>query len=141
MDVFGWFVAAGSSLLTAVLYPFILHRLKKMDDKRDQAQEERRKEKEMELAQIQANSEGIKLILRYMLERYHAEYMIQEFVTPDQRRLYRDIYEAYEGLHGNGEGTKMEEEIMELPVRTDVHPVNPFVTLLKKQPEAKEEES
>ncbi|WP_304729920.1 hypothetical protein, partial [Dubosiella newyorkensis] len=90
MDVLGWVVATGSSLITAVLYPFILHRLKKMDDKRDQAHEDRKKEKAKELAQIQANSEGIKLMLKYMLERYHAEYMIQGFITPDQRRSYSD---------------------------------------------------
>lgn len=138
MDVFGWLVAAGSSLLTAVLYPFILHRLKKMDDKRDQAQEERRKEKALELAQVQANSEGIKLILKYMLSRLHAEYTIQKFITPDQRQNFRDIYTAYEGLHGNGEGTKMMEEIMELPIRTDIHPLDPFVTLIKKSADFQE---
>lgn len=138
MDVLGWVVAAGSSLLTAVLYPFILHRLKKMDDKRDQAHEDRKKEKAQELAQIHANSEGIKLMLKYMLERYHAEYMIQGFITPDQRRSYSDIYEAYVGLHGNGEGTKMKEEIMNLQIRTDLHPVNPFITLLKKSADSQE---
>ncbi len=71
-------------------------------------------------------------MLKYMLERYHAEYMIQGFITPDQRRSYSDIYEAYVGLHGNGEGTKMKEEIMNLQIRTDLHPANPFITLLKK---------
>lgn len=138
MDFLGWAVAAGSSLLTAVLYPFILHRLKKMDDKRDRAQEERRKEKALELAQVQANSAGIKLILKYMLGRYHAEYTIQGFITPDQRQNFRDIYTAYEGLHGNGEGTKMMEEIMELPIRTDIHPLDPFVTLIKKSADSQE---
>lgn len=138
MDFLGWAVAAGSSLLTAVLYPFILHRLKKMDNKRDQAQEERRKEKALELAQVQANSAGIKLILKYMLGRYHAEYTIQGFITPDQRQNFRDIYTAYEGLHGNGEGTKMMEEIMELPIRTDIHPLDPFVTLIKKSADSQE---
>lgn len=110
----------------------------KMDDKRDQAHEDRKKEKAKELAQIQANSEGIKLMLKYMLERYHAEYMIQGFITPDQRRSYSDIYEAYVGLHGNGEGTKMKEEIMNLQIRTDMHPVNPFITLLKKSADSQE---
>lgn len=138
MDFLGWAVATGSSLLTAVLYPFILHRLKKMDNKRDQAQEERRKEKALELAQVQANSAGIKLILKYMLGRYHAEYTIQGFITPDQRQNFRDIYTAYEGLHGNGEGTKMMEEIMELPIRTDIHPLDPFVTLIKKSADSQE---
>lgn len=138
MDVLGWVVAAGSSLITAVLYPFILHRLKKMDDKRDQAHEDRKKEKAQELAHVQANSEGIKLILKYMLSRLHAEYTIQKFITPDQRQNFRDIYTAYEGLHGNGEGTKMMEEIMELPIRTDIHPLDPFVTLLKKSADSQE---
>ena len=138
MEIWGWLVAAGSSLLTAVLYPFILHRLKKMDDKRDQAHEERRKEKAQELAQVQANCEGIKLILKYMLSRLHAEYTIQKFITPDQRQNFRDIYTAYEELHGNGEGTKMMEEIMELPIRTDIHPLDPFVTLLKKTADSQE---
>ena len=138
MEIWGWLVAAGSSLLTAVLYPFILYRLKKMDDKRDQAHEERRKEKAQELAHVQANSEGIKLILKYMLSRLHSEYTIQKFITPDQRQSFRDIYTAYEGLHGNGEGTKMMEEIMELPIRTDIHPLDPFVTLLKKTADSQE---
>lgn len=138
MEIWGWIVAAGSSMLTAVLYPFMLHRLKKMDDKRDQAQQDRKKEKAEELAQIQANSEGIKLILKYMLEKYHAEYMIQKFITPDQRRNFHDIYTAYVSLHGNGEGTKMMEEIMELPIRTDLHPINPFITLLKKSADSQE---
>lgn len=79
-----------------------------------------------------ANSEGTKLILFYMLERWHAEYMAQEFVSTQQRKQYEEAYCAYHNLGGNGNGTAMWEEIQELPVRNDKPTVNPYIKLLKK---------
>ena len=73
------------------------------DQKKEKAvAEEKIKQKEEKIAQIRkANSEGIKLVLRYMLNRYHTEYMIQGKITYSQYKDWMDMFEAYRALGGN----------------------------------------
>lgn len=69
-------------------------------DKKDV--EEKAKQKEEQIARIRkANSEGIKLVLRYMLNRYHTEYMIQGKITYSQYKDWMDLFAAYTALGGN----------------------------------------
>lgn len=73
------------------------------DQKKEKAvAEEKIKQKEEKIAQIRkANSEGIKLVLRYMLNRYHTEYMIQGKITYSQYKDWMDMFAAYRALGGN----------------------------------------
>lgn len=67
-----------------------------------------------------ANSRGTMLILKYMLERYHAEYMHKGYVTEEQYKLFEDIHDAYSDLGGNGYGDRMWQDVRSLPIKNDV---------------------
>lgn len=74
--------------------------------------EEKNKQKEEKIAQIRkANSEGIKLVLRYMLNRYHTEYMIQGKITYSQYKDWMDMFVAYRALGGNSIAMDWNEDI------------------------------
>ena len=79
---------------------------------------EQRKERAKENAKRDTNSNGTKLILFYMLQRLHTEYKYQGYVTYDQRSNFKDMYDAYHGLGGNGYGTKMWNEVQELECKS-----------------------
>lgn len=80
----------------------------------------------------EANANGTRVMLLYMLERLHTEYKLQGFVSHEQRNRFREIYEAYHNLGGNGYGTALWEDITELEIRNDETIVSPYAKLLKK---------
>lgn len=80
---------------------------------------EQRKARIEEDKKRNANCEGTKLMLFYMLQRLHTEYTLQEYITYNQRETFREFYEAYHGLGGNGYGTKMWEDIKKLECRNE----------------------
>lgn len=82
--------------------------------------EKQEKEKEINDARNEAQAEGTMLMLRYMMQRYHTEYMLQEFVTTEQYRNFEEIYNVYHSLKGNGTATKWFDEIKELEIRDDI---------------------
>lgn len=70
--------------------------------KREELKEKENKEKYEEIDRIRkANSEGTKLILRYMLNRYHTEYRIQGKMTYGQYKDWMELFAAYRALGGN----------------------------------------
>lgn len=79
------------------------------------------------------NGEGLKIVMRYMLQRYHAEYMMQGFVTSHQRSDFLEAYELYKTKGGNGTAEGWYKEVIVLPVRDDLPVVNPYLELLKKR--------
>lgn len=86
--------------------------------------QEQKKEQKEEKKQNEATNKalvgGVMLQLRYMLQRYHTEYMLQEFVTTEQYRNFEEIYNVYHSLKGNGTATKWFDEIKELEIRDDI---------------------
>lgn len=85
----------------------------------------------------EASSNGTKVMLLYMLERLHTEYKLQGFVSHEQRNRFREIYEAYHNLGGNGYGTALWEDIEELEIKNDERVVSPYAQLLKEVYEKK----
>lgn len=81
---------------------------------------EQKEEKKQNEATNKALVDGVMLQLRYMLQRYHTEYMLQEFVTTEQYRNFEEIYNVYHSLKGNGTATKWFDEIKELEIRDDI---------------------
>lgn len=75
--------------------------------------------------------EGIKSILRYMLQRYHGEYMLHGHLSSHQKAEFLETYEVYRTLGGNGTATGWKEDICKLPVRDDLPAVNPYLEILK----------
>ena len=89
--------------------------LLKEQKKKESDKDKIAQEKEEEIASIRkANSEGIKLILRYMLKRYHNEYMIQGKITYNQYKDWIDIWKAYEALNGNSIAEEWNNDIENL---------------------------
>lgn len=90
------------------------------------------KKAEEDHAKQEANCNGTRVILLYMLERLHTEYKMQGFVSHEQRDRYFEIYDAYHGLGGNGYGTRMWKDVQSLEIRNDINTASPYATLLKE---------
>lgn len=117
----------------------ILYKLKHMDAQRDKAREESAKDRNDRAAQIKANSEGVKVILRYMITRYHDEAIINGYVTTQELRDWTATVSAYEALGGNEILERYEEDISHLPIRDDLGPRDPYKAILKKMKEGEEQ--
>ena len=97
--------------------------LLKNQKKKDTDREEKQK----------ALSEGIMMILRYMLQRYHGEYMIQGRISYSQYQNWKDIFGVYRALGGNSIAIQWDHEIDELDkCESDV---SPYEEMLKKRSE------
>jgi hypothetical protein len=97
--------------------------LLKSQKKKDTDREEKQK----------ALSEGIMMILRYMLQRYHGEYMIQKKISYSQYQNWKDIFGVYRTLGGNSIAIEWDHEIDELDkYESDV---SPYEEMLKKRSE------
>lgn len=81
------------------------------------------------------NRDGFKIVMRYMLQRYHAEYMLQGFVTSHQKTEFLEAFEVYSTEGGNGTAHGWRDEVCALPVRDDLNPSNPYLELLKNKGE------
>ena len=95
--------------------------------------------KSAESKKREANAQGTKMILLYMLERLYEEYKLQNYVTHEQRDRFFEIYNAYHNLGGNGYGTALWETVEGLDIRNDVDGVSPFVKMLKEMNKGKGE--
>lgn len=95
--------------------------LLKKQKKKDTDQEKRQ----------EALSEGIMMILRYMLQRYHGEYMIQGRISYSQYQNWKDIFRVYRALGGNSVAIEWDHEIDDLDkCESDV---SPYEEILKKE--------
>ena len=110
--------------------------------KRGQKEKEKNKEelerKKREDDKIrEANSRAIMLLLRYMLKRYHSEYMLQGRITYAQYNDWKDIFETYSDLSDSTDdyfhiAADWDRDIESLP-RTDAIPnLSPFEAMLRK---------
>lgn len=87
--------------------------------------------KELKTATEQ-NSEGVKVLMRYMLQRYHAAYMMRGFITSHEKQEFLEAYHVYHGKGGNGTGESWMRDVDGLPVRDDVPVINPYLEILKE---------
>ena len=99
---------------------------------------EQKEEKKQNEATNKALVDGVMLQLRYMLQRYHTEYMLQEFVTTEQYRNFEEIYNVYHSLKGNGAATKWFDAIKELEIRDDLEVgLSPYARIYLQNKEEK----
>ena len=95
---------------------------------KNQKKEERKKEDKQK-----ALSEGIMMILRYMLQRYHGEYMIQGKISYSQYQNWKDMMSVYRALGGNSIAIEWDHDIDDLEkCESDV---SPYEEMLKKRSE------
>ncbi len=78
------------------------------------------------------NSDGVKVLMRYMLQRYHATYMMRGFITSHEKQEFLEAYSVYHNKGGNGTGESWMREVDRLPVRDDVPVINPYLEMLKE---------
>lgn len=78
------------------------------------------------------NSEGVKVLMRYMLQRYHASYMIRGYITSHEKTEFLEAYHVYHSKGGNGTGEGWMKEVCSLPVRDDLPTINPYLEMLKE---------
>lgn len=80
-----------------------------------------------------ANTQGMKEILGYMIDRWHEEFILQGYVTTDQRNQFEDVYNAYAKNKGNGARKKKWEEVQALHVDDTKSSISPFLQFYFEQ--------
>lgn len=107
--------------------------LLKNQKKEKKATEEKNKQKEEKIAQIRkANSEGIKLVLRYMLNRYHTEYGIQGKITYSQYKDWMDLFAAYRALGGNSIAMDWNEDVEKMDKCDTLNKMSTFEAMIRQ---------
>lgn len=86
-----------------------------------------------------ANTLGIKEVLGYMLDRWYQEYIMQGYITTDQRNSYESVYKAYAANKGNGAREAKWREISQLHVDDTKSDISPFLQFYLTQEKNKEE--
>lgn len=95
-----------------------------------QLKKQRKKEDDSEAKQ-KAFSDGIMMVLRYMLQRYHGEYTIERKISYSQYQNWKDIFTVYRALGGNSIAIEWDKEIDELE-KCDSD-VSPYELMLKRK--------
>lgn len=80
-----------------------------------------------------ANTLGMKEILGYMIDRWHEEFMLQGYITTDQRNTFQGVYEAYAANKGNGARAAKWAEIQKLHIDDTKSSMSPFLQFYFEQ--------
>lgn len=80
-----------------------------------------------------ANTQGIKEILGYMIDRWYEEFMLQKYVTTDQRNTFESVYKAYAANKGNGAREAKWHEIEKMHIDDTKPGISPFLQLYLEQ--------
>lgn len=103
------FVTALISSLASALVASIVARIR---TKTDKTQKEIDKEKE----EMDALKLGMRAMLWQEINHIFTEAKNNKGLTVDERHNLENIYQAYHALGGNGTGTRLHDEAMNLPV-------------------------
>lgn len=95
-----------------------------------QLKKQREKEETSEIKR-KALSDGIMMVLRYMLQRYHGEYIIEGKMSYSQYQNWKDIFTVYKALGGNSVAIEWDKDIDELE-KCDSD-VSPYEIMLKRK--------
>lgn len=74
-----------------------------------------------------ANTQGIREILGYMIDRWHEEFILQGYVTTDQRNTFDCVYTAYAANKGNGARKSKWEEVCKMHIDDTKSGVSPYL--------------
>lgn len=87
-----------------------------------------------------ANNLGMKEILGYMIDRWYEEFMIQGYITTDQRNTFEDVYKAYAANKGNGARKSKWQEIEKLHIDDTKSGASLYLQMVIDQRERTKEE-
>lgn len=95
-----------------------------------------------ERAERKANNLGMKEILGYMIDRWHEEFLLQGYVTTEQRNTFDDVYKAYSANKGNGARKTKYEEVQKMHIDDTKSGISPYLQMVlehKKEADKKNE--
>lgn len=95
-----------------------------------------------ERAERKANNLGMKEILGYMIDRWHEEFLLQGYVTTEQRNTFDDVYKAYAANKGNGARKTKYEEVQKMHIDDTKSGISPYLQMVlehKKEADNKKE--
>lgn len=81
----------------------------------------------------QANNMGMKEILGYMIDRFYEEFILQGYVTTEQRNTFDGVYQAYAANKGNGARKAKYEEVQKMHIDDTKGGMNPYLKMLLDQ--------
>ena len=84
-----------------------------------------------------ATNLGMKEILGYMIDRWYEEFLLQGYVTTDQRNTFEDVYKAYAANKGNGARKAKWEEVEKMHIDDTKSGMSPYLELVIEQKEKK----
>ena len=74
-----------------------------------------------------ANTQGIREILGYMIDRWYEEFMLQGYITTDQRNTFECVYTAYAANKGNGARKLKWEEVSRMHIDDTKSGMSPYL--------------
>ena len=80
-----------------------------------------------ERSERKANTLGMKEILGYMIDRWHEEFILQGYVTTDQRNTFDSVYMAYAANKGNGAREAKWREVQKLHIDDTKSGISPYL--------------
>lgn len=107
------------SIITFLL-GLVAYEIKENRKERKNKEQHINEQKEQKEIEYEAMKKSIVIVLRYMLYRYHSQFMQKAFITSDEYNDYKEMYDVYHALGGNGSATKWWHEICTLPIKDDI---------------------
>lgn len=86
-----------------------------------------------ERTERKATNLGMKEILGYMIDRWYEEFVLQGYVTTDQRNMFDDVYAAYAANKGNGARKAKWEEVKRMHIDDTKSGISPYLQLVIDQ--------
>lgn len=86
-----------------------------------------------------ANTEGMKEILGYMIDRWHEEFILQGYVTTDQRNTFEGVYKAYAANKGNGAREAKWKEVQRMRIDDTKSSLSPILLFYLEQKQGMKE--
>lgn len=86
-----------------------------------------------------ANTQGMKEILGYMIDRWHEEFVLQGYVTTDQRNTFEGVYNAYAANKGNGAREAKWKEVQQMRIDDTKSSLSPILLFYLEQKQAMKE--
>lgn len=93
-----------------------------------------------ERSERKANNLGMKEILGYMIDRWHEEFLLQGYVTTEQRNTFDDVYKAYAANKGNGARKSKWEEVQKMHIDDTKSGVSPYLQMVLDHKKENEKE-
>ena len=87
-----------------------------------------------------ANTQGMKEILGYMIDRWYEEFMLRGSITTEQRNTFESAYKAYAANRGNGAREAKWHVIEKMPIDDTKPGISPYLEFYLEQHEGNHSE-